>query len=130
MDWIGKENSLTYSNIGVESKVLLFCQCYAAIKFCLGFFFYFKKIFGKCRIMLMQQYSPNHSVSSFHFCSKWMHSERLMLISCLLFTLGKFLVKEDFSAWSLGRCLWTFGYFLIPLRNSSWKKSQQNNNKK
>lgn len=30
----------------------------------------------------MLQYSPNHCVSSFY--SKWINSERLMLISCLL----------------------------------------------
>lgn len=46
--------------------------------------------------MLMLQYSPHHCVGSFHFYSKWISSERLMLISCLLFMLVEFLGRENF----------------------------------
>lgn len=42
----------------------------------------------------MLQYFPYHCLSSFHFYSKWINSETLMLFSCLLFTLLRFLGEE------------------------------------
>lgn len=36
-----------------------------------------------------------------------------------------FLGKENFCVWSLGEVLWNFCYISIPVRNSSFKKTNQ-----